>query len=451
VSRIRLPWVIGLFTAAAVYALSPLTIWFAVAIVPAVLLMTRGIDEDERKVIIGIVAVAIAVRLAAIAVLFLTTNHAQVAFGSLFGDEEYFIKRSLWLKNIALGVPVHPFDLEYAFEPNASSSFLYVMAAIQALTGPAPYGLHLLGVFCYVTAALLLYRVVRPGLGRVPAIVGLLLLLFMPSLFAWSIAVLKEPPSMLISALVLALSVALVRDPSPLHRLVAVAGIGLLAAAQNSIRPHGAAFTLLGVGGGLITAFVVHRPRWLLASAIIAPIALGLALRDPRVQLRAYVAVTSAARQHWGAVVVSRGVGYKLLDDRFYSDLNEASSMNFGEAMRFVARGAAAFVTIPRPWDSQTGLSAAYIPEQVLWYVVAVLVPVGIIVGFQRDAVVTGLLLMHAVQIAMTAALTDGNVGTLVRHRGLTLPYLSWISALGLCAVLARVQRGGESHEARSM
>ena len=126
--------------------LSPLTVWFALAIVPIVVLTTRGLDADERRRVIGLTTIAVALRVAAVVVLFLATDHSRVPFGTFFGDEDYFIKRSLWLHNIAAGTPVHAFDLEYAFEPNGWSSYLYLLAFIQALVGPAPYGLHLVSI-----------------------------------------------------------------------------------------------------------------------------------------------------------------------------------------------------------------------------------------------------------------------------------------------------------------
>jgi hypothetical protein len=33
-------------------------------------------------------------------------------------------------------------------------------------------------------------------------------------------------------------------------------------------------------------------------------------------------------------------------------------------------------------------------------------------------------------------ALTGGNIGTLIRHRGLTFPYFTWLAALGACSVV---------------
>jgi hypothetical protein len=33
-------------------------------------------------------------------------------------------------------------------------------------------------------------------------------------------------------------------------------------------------------------------------------------------------------------------------------------------------------------------------------------------------------------------ALTSGNIGTLIRHRGLTFPYFTWLAAVGACAMI---------------
>ncbi len=123
-----------------VYTLSPLTVWFAVAAWLIVRSAVNGVDGDERRWMLAILLAAIVVRLVAIGGLFLLTNHAQVPFGSFFGDEEYFIKRSIWLRNVALGIPVHGADLIYAFDEYSATSYLYVLAFVQVLVGPAPYG-----------------------------------------------------------------------------------------------------------------------------------------------------------------------------------------------------------------------------------------------------------------------------------------------------------------------
>jgi hypothetical protein len=434
------PLFLAAVTVVVVYALSPMTVWFAFGIVPLVFLGTKGLEPGERRWVTWIVIAAIALRVLVIAGLFLMIDHAQVPFGTFFGDEEYFLKRSLWLRNVALGVPLHALDLEYAFEPQGGSGYLYLLTLIQVLVGPSPYGLHLLGVFFYVLAILLLYRLVRTTLGRMPALFGLGVLLFLPSLFAWSVSVLKEPLFVLVSALSLICAVGLVRASSLRRRSLALAGIVALAAVQEGVRQDGAAFVLLGVLVGLTIGFLAVRPRLILAAVVAAPILIGAVLSRPDVQLRAYAAIQRAARQHWGSAA-SQGYAYHLLDERFYQDLNEISSLRLGETIRFLTRGIVAYVTVPLPWAAQSRAALAYLPEQVVWYLLAMLAAVGALSGLRRDATVTGLLIGHALVIGAAVAFTGGNVGTLVRHRGLALPYLVWLSGVGACELLGALRR----------
>jgi hypothetical protein len=46
-----------------------------------------------------------------------------------------------------------------------------------------------------------------------------------------------------------------------------------------------------------------------------------------------------------------------------------------------------------------------------------------------------------AFALAAPVAVSDGNIGTLVRHRGLALPYLIWLSAVGAEALLMYAAR----------
>jgi len=153
------------------------------------------------------------------------------------------------------------------------------------------------------------------------------------------------------------------------------------------------------------------------------------------------VALQSAARQHWGMVVVSQGHPYKLLDERLYPDANEISDLQFAETVRFLVRAVVAFVTVPLPWTAESRAAVAYLPEQIIWYALVALALVGALFAFRYDALVAALLVGHALVVAAAVAFTSGNVGTLVRHRGLALPYIVWLSGVGACELLAASRR----------
>jgi hypothetical protein len=419
------------------YALSPLTVWFLVAMAVLVPLSVKGIAGDERRWILTMLVAAIVLRVVAIGGLFLLTNHAQVPFGSFFGDEEYFIKRSIWLRNVALGIPIHGADLIYAFSEYSATSYLYVLAFIQVLVGPAPYGVHLLGMALYLWATVVLFRTVRLSLGRMPALIGLGLLLFLPSLFAWSISALKEPLFFLLTAASVGCAVKLVRGPGVAARAVGLLALVAIAVALETIRPAGAALCVVSVAGGLMVAMVVARPHPLIAVFIAVPIIAGAVLSRPAVQFKAYTAMQNAARSHWGHVATA-GYVYKVLDERLYPDRSEISDLRFGETARFLVRAVVRYVTVPLPWEAQSVAALAFLPEQILWYVLLAFVPFGVVFAFRRDVVVAGLLVAHAAIAGLSVALTSGNVGTLIRHRGLALPYLVWLGAVGACELLSR-------------
>jgi hypothetical protein len=402
------------------------------AIVPIVACTTRGLDRGERQWVVGLTVLAVVLRVAVVVALFLSTNHSQVPFGTFFGDESYFIKRSLWLRNVDLGVPVHAIDLEYAFEPNGRSSYVYLLASIQALVGAAPYGLHLVSIAFYVLAILVLCTSSYDARSSA-RLFGLAVLLFFE-------------PVCLVDRCFEGAAVrahqraepdgggrpgtrAIARPASARGRWNRRAGCGSGDCAAGGRGVH--------AGGACRRPGDRVRRRQAQADSggVDCDAAPGALFSRPVVQLRRMRrfkprrASTGSRRRV--------GVTISAADDRFYAELNEASSMKFGETFRYLTRGIVAYLTVPRPWDAQSSAAVAYIPEQLIWYVLAALAALGVLFGFRRDPIVTGLLIAHALLLATASAFTDGNVGTLVRHRGLILPYLAWLSGVGACELIA--------------
>ena len=419
-----------------VYVLSPLTVWFAAAMWALHRYATSGLDQDERRWITTLLAIAALLRVAAVAGLFLVTHHDQVPFGIFFGDEAAYIRRSMWLGNIALRMPTHTADFIYAFDDSGWTSHLYVLAFLQVLFGPSPYGVRLVGIAMYLTGAVVLYRLVRPSFGRAPALCGFVFLLFLPSLFAWSITALKEPLYFLFTACSVAFAFEAARNRRVTIKVASMVAVVLLVAALQTIRDQGGVLT----GGGIVVGFVIGwialRPRLLIALCAALPIATGALLSHPKNQLEAYFAVQRAARQHWGHVETPGWV-YTLLDPRFYGDISTISDMQFRDTAQYVVRAFERYVTVPWPWEAQSASALLNIPEQVVWYVLVLLLPAGVIASFRRDSMLTGLLLGTSLVSIVAIALTSGNVGTLVRHRSLAMPYLVFLSTAGLCELLS--------------
>src|SRR5439155_1104070 len=175
-----------------------------------------GLSERERRWVWGLLALAIALRLLAVALLFLTTDHHNAASFFWDGDGVALKRRGLWIRNVWLGQPITPLQFSVAFDPSYGwTTYIYVLAYLQYLLGPAPYGVHLFNIALFLTMAVALYRLVRSAYGPEAALLGFGLLLFLPTPFFWSVSALKESLYLLLATIALVGAVTMLR-PRPL-------------------------------------------------------------------------------------------------------------------------------------------------------------------------------------------------------------------------------------------
>jgi hypothetical protein len=417
-----------------IYTLSPLSLVAIAGGGVAVWWAARPMGPDERRWFLWIVGIAVALRLALIAGLFLSADPAR-PFSTFFGDEELFKSRPIWIRNLGLGVPISAADWIYAFDDTGKSGYLFVLAAIQAFLGDAPYAVHVLNAAIYLCGALLLHRLARASFGKTPAMFGLIVLMLFPSLFAWSISALKEPMYTCVAAIEILIVMQIVRAPGVLRKAAAVVALVIAADMLESLRKGGMQVAALGAAAGIVAGSIVPRPRLLLASAIAAPMVLVVLLNVAPVQARVLTVVRDAVRYHAGHILTV-GQTYQMVDPLYYYDWPAIFAIGPRESVQYVARSVVHYVVEPLPWVERSRAMLFYVPEQAAWWAMLIVLPFGIAAGLKADALLTATLLSHAAAIGMMVALTSGNVGTLIRHRGLIFPYLVWLVALGGCRLL---------------
>jgi hypothetical protein len=420
------------------YTLSPLSIWFAVGTLLLGRTLIRDLDESERRVVITIFIIAIAVRLLVIAALFLSVDHWQTPFGSLFGDEEYFKRRSLWLRSMALDVNISQADRRYAFEEYSANSYLYVLAFLQVLVGDAPYGVHLFSTLAYAAGAVWLFRFCRRSFGSAPAALTFTGVLFLPTLFLWSVSALRESLHFLLTLAAIVGGVDAIADTRIRRRVGGLLLAVLAAYALKDLRTG----SMTIVAGALLlggAAHVMAKWRRPAVAAGIALLVVGAAVLTPAVQDRVLNALRATGLSQQGHAWTP-GIHYKVLDRRFYRErtLHVMNDMTGGEAARYVVRALVAAAVEPWPWHAATRQLRAYLVEHVVWLVMIVLLPLGVWASIQRHPPAAFVMTAYVAAMFSAIALTSGNIGTLVRHRGLILPFVICLTAVGVCDRLAR-------------
>lgn len=416
----------------AAFTLSPLTVLVVGPFALIVRHVARTLPSDERWWFLRLLTIAFLLRVAAILVLFAVSAHDRQAAGILFGDESYALMRSWRMRNVLLGIPQLKYDYVTAFEDYGRSSYLWVMTALQVLAGPSPYGLRVLNASLFLGAAIVLFRLTRRAFGAFAAFAGLTVLLFLPTLFFWSISLLKESFYFVLTVAVLAAAAELIVAVSWRRRTAAVLVLGGALYGLRDLRNGAVTLAVTGIALGLGGALVLaRRTRIALVGAALAAAVVAVIV-VPSLQRRAVHAVEEAASASAGHVFTV-GHGYKLLDEGFYVEptARRIFELTPEEAGRYLVRAVATYLLTPLPWQMETRGELSYLPEQLFWYVLLALAPIGAVVAVRRDRTVAALLIAYILPTAAVVALTTGNVGTLIRHRTLIVPYVVWVSALG--------------------
>ncbi len=432
---------------AAIYAASPLTVWVLLAVAVLFRLAGRGLPHEERRRLVGILAAAFIARVAFVGALFLAglPHHNDLSIGALAGDEAYYLSRALRSRDILLGFSYGNYDYFVTTDEYGRTSYLGLLTWLQVVFGPTPYSMRLLNALFFLSGATLLYRTVRTAFGSAPALCGLMMLLFLPSLFISSVSLLKESLYFFAASAFFASVVQLVRSRTARHVILlaslTVACLWLL----NDLRRGAVMLATAGVAVGMAIRFAgANRRRFALAVTVAAVVGLAT-LSLPGVRTRVIDGVESAAKTHAGHVFTV-GHAYKLMDDGFYMTPEAPSAWDLTltepQALRFLVRAAVSFVITPLPWEVRSLGELAYLPEHLLWYLLLALLPFGIAAGWKRDPFVTSLLIGFVLPTAAALAVTNGNVGTLLRLRGLVTPYVLWLGALGFLSIVDALAAG---------
>jgi hypothetical protein len=445
---VLLPLIAGAALAVALTA-SPLTALTLPIAVAVIAIAVRGLPDHERRSLLALLVIGLAARVIAIAALFLIglPGHSDASVGGLSGDDAYYFDRAIRARDLMLGFAAGKYDYFVVSDTYGQTNYLRLLTWLQVAFGPTPYGMRVLNALVYVTGAAILYRVARKGFGSVPATIGLAIILFLPSLFFWSISLLKESTFFLLTAVLISSVYRIVsrrwQHLFPLLGLVVVC-VWLL----GDLRRGGLMLAAAGIALGLAARVILAKPARLIAATVIVVIAIGAAGSSEAMRSRFVNAVTSAARVQAGHVFTV-GHAYKLLDEGFYVNPGEPGGLTFEQSLRFVGRAGASFVLTPLPWEMRSRGELALLPEHMLWYLMLVLAPIGCVAGWKRDPLLTCLLVGYAIPTAAALAVTNGNVGTLLRLRGLVTPQLVWISAVGVVAVLQSLLARSRAHHDR--
>ena len=438
-----LPWqtaVAAGLLMAMLYTASPL---FGIALILSAIVLVlagRGLPARERRRVQIILGGALALRFLGIGGELVSGMPwlNDLSIGALRGDDAYYLGRAIRARDVLLGLAGGKYDYFVITDEYGRTSYLQLLTVLQVLFGPTPYGMAAINAVLFVSGAAILFHVVRPAFGAAASLAALVVLLLLPSLLVSSISLLKESLYFFASALLAFAVAASVRRPRPATIVMSIALGAAALILLADLRRGSMVLSIASVAIALTAPLLLATRRRAMLTVAAATVAVTIGWLQPPVRARIIDGVTSVAKTHAGHVFTT-GHAYKLLDEGFYFNPGAPSDwplqLTDAQALRFLVRAAISFLVTPLPWEMVSLRELAFFPEHAVWLLMLVFAPIGMAAGWTRDRWITALLIGFIVPMAAALAVTNGNVGTLLRLRGLITPFLVWLAALGALSV----------------
>ena len=324
-------------------------------------------------------------------------------------------------------------------------------AALYYVIGHHPLAMKLLNCLLGALVAGLVFLITRRVFGERAGILAGVAAAFFPSTFLWSLTNLKETMFLFGAALLLWLLTLLVTT----GRWVLIVPLLAAFALVGGLRFHIQAMLGLLVPGTVLLQSRHQLPRKWAQAAVLAAGCAVLLMFSSGVQFfgvgteylnqRRYCAAVGAesafvpADQATAAEQCWATDAKPVVDPDAQSDSLSLAGRSARELMTWLPTGTIYALAAPFPWTADRTAERVTIPEMVLWYGAVLL---GLI-GFARHARSWRQyvhLLGYIGALFLMLAVTTGNLGTLVRHRGMIIPFVLIFSGAGAAWLYARWQ-----------
>ena len=356
--------------------------------------------------------------------------------GGLLLDDSTYDTVAWFLVRIAHGEGLAVFEgHQYALD----TSYPYLLAGIYAVFGHAPLVARALNCAACAFAAVLLGDIARNAfsarVGRLVGLAGAVL----PTMVVWGLLTLKEP--LVLFAIAVALrALQVMFGTRPRSGAFANALLALLAAmalmSDLRLAAMGIVATLVPF---LAVAWVAPRiGRRVTATAValvvvalvVTPVAISVWAPDSELAQLTHLDVladTLSARRTQESATARSGIG----DTAAPTPSAEESPIAAGVSPATVGQAFGQALLSPAPWQVTRLRDLAASGEMVVWYVLLA----GVLLSWKagpQQPLFAALLALHGLETWTLLALSEGNVGNLLRHRVMLAPALLVLGVPGV-------------------
>lgn len=320
-------------------------------------------------------------------------------------------------------------------------SYDFINAAIFNFTGKSPLAMFFFNSFLGVTVVILMYFIAKLIFGEKTAKVTALLCAFWPSLFLWSTQNLKEPISVFLIVVCFWGYIYFLKKFNPMYLLLFFISLLLLV----KFRVPLAVIVLACVALNLLYSLLFASKKQPFLFLTICAIALLIALFfvDTYISKGAEFIIPFSGKAFNLTTLLEEVNQDRAV--RAYANLSIMPDYDISNPLNLILYlpvGLTMVFFAPFPWQT-ANLSQIYgFFEMLAWYILIPFFIKGLYLSWKKNIKYSSILFIYICAAATSLGLTEGNIGTLFRHRAILWNFFLIFAAAGL--VLKWQQRQDE-------
>lgn len=401
------------------------------------------LPKCDRKFLTALFAVGIFLRIMIFGSVYFFSD-ASPSRGEILEDSRLYSLRAANITRSWLNYSRLPYQMESSHGYNG---YLYILALFYLLIGyiPPPSTVVIESIITYslfsdklincligTLIGVVIFYIAKEIFNKKVAKIASILVVFFPSLFFWSMTNIRDPVNILLIASIILLIIKIQKKIKGKYFTL----LFILLASLFTIRQY-SFFTMLVVSlfSFLVLAFrkcqnkiIVIFLAVILSLTFFNSTSYGRALRDKYLNFDSGV-----IRLHKGnqGILSQRGYFYRIYDDDFLV----SGRVNRLKFMKAFSKGWFYFMLIPFPWAILSVRQVASLPQMIIWYLLLPFTFIGILFTFRFRLKISLSLLCYILLMTTLLALTEGNIGSAMRHRDLVTPFYLIFAATGLVKV----------------
>ena len=427
----------------------PAAVFYILAVIIISLFLYKKLDKDERSFILYIFYSALFLRLALIIVTHILSSYygfgpksptfPGMEGGAIIGDDIGIHARAWALANMVKGaqLPEKQTRVLLNFGEYGWSLHVYILGIFYYLLGVVPILGKCINALFGVLTGILVYFISKELFGIKTAKLACILTLFYPTLFLWSISNLKDTLLIFILTFVVFCYIAFTKLRRAGYLLLLSLSFFLLAFYRLD-----AALILISI----IIFFFVISIKWDYKRIVVAGIIGFFFLISGNIynycpsRIKNKIILNNLISNQKGHVG-SGNSGYKIYPERFYEgNYKNAYPINIAEFTISLAKGFLSLFFRPFPWEIHNIYMVFYYPVSIIHIILLFFFVFGSLISLRYHMKQVNFLLLLSLIMLLSLSLSEGNVGTMIRHRDMVTPIYIIFSSFGIVQLLSRLK-----------